>query len=261
MVTVEELKNSVSRNDVEGFLRTFLLLILQGTTLSLPKSRLKDDLLIEWKDCIPKNAQFYTDDFIAQLSSLWIEVLTEQGGKPSDRFLEELLTILNNKIKKTIKKESIDPLLNEVSLNVSDDYYNDKKAREDEIFSVDILLTKVHESLKRERTDLFLISYLAIVIEDKNYKIPKITIPEKIQAQWRRIISQQLKLKHSLEFLERLSKRWFYILNKKGIPSTNEQIKEVLYFVKANAKEDKVKQIKATSNEGGFFSRLFNKKS
>ena len=75
MLTVEELKESVSRNDHEGFLRVYIVLILQGTTLTLPKSRLQEQLIIEWKDCIPSIAQFYTDSFIEKLSHLWLELL------------------------------------------------------------------------------------------------------------------------------------------------------------------------------------------
>jgi hypothetical protein len=257
MVTITELKDCVSRNDVEGFLRSYILLLLQGTTLSLPTSRLKETLLIQWKDCIPKSAQFYTDDFIEKLSNLWLEILTEQGDSSSDRLLEELLTILNNKIKKTVKKAAIDPLLNEVSLKVSDDYYNDKKARESALLPIDELVFNVRTSIKKEQTELFLIAYLGIVIQNNAYKVPRISIPEKIQFQWRRILNEQLKLKYTQNFLEQLSSKWFYLLNKKGIPASQHHLKEILYFVKANAKEESEETKKNNNKSDGFFTRLF----
>ena len=258
MLTVEELKESVSRNDHEGFLRVYIVLILQGTTLTLPKSRLQEQLIIEWKDCIPSIAQFYTDSFIEKLSHLWLELLVEQGDSSSDRFLEELLTILNNKIKKAPKKEAATPLLNEVSLKVSDDYYKDKKARESKLLPVDQLLIKVNEMLKRERTDLFLIAYLGVIIQDTRYKVPKVTIPEKIKIQWKRIISHQLKYTPNQAFIDRLSSKWFFILNKKGIPSNQEKVKEILYFIKANAKEDTPTQEKPSLKKN-FIKNLFSK--
>lgn len=256
MITIEHLKNSVSRNDVEGFLRNYLLLLLQGTSLSLPKSTLQKELEIQWRDCIPKPAQFYTDQFIQSLSKLWLELLTEQGGVQTDSFLENLLHILNNKIRKKKTQTQAEPLLNEVSLSVSEDYYKDKKARESQLPEKDKLLIKLKQILERERSDLFIIGFLALSIQDQNYKVPRISIPEKINNQWKRIITQQLKLKCSPEFLKRLTSKWFYLINQKGIPTNQESLKELLYFMKTTSKEDPPEE--KESQPKGFLARLFN---
>ena len=236
MDPVQELNDCIARNDYDGFLKLYLTLVINRTSLELPKSRVLDTVVLQWRDCMPVKCKGYNDAFLQALAARWCDLMDLHGGVVTPRFAHEVLDLIEKRLPKQ-KVSSLlepDPNLNTVELSVSQAYYNDKKARDESLKSVHIHLDLARRAAKMHDVDAFLVDYLSVVIQQPRYKVPKVTILETIQSQWNLVCRNQLKMRPKEPFLRDLAARWFYLLNTKRVPTSQAQLKELLVYIKSS---------------------------
>ena len=239
MAHIQSLQAAIDRFDPEGFLVDYLTLVTRKASLTLPKSLVKETLLIEWRDCIPSRCGNVTDPFIEKLTDVWIQVVREQGTKLGDTFAEECYNILINRAA-TAKdhpndtRESDTPVndLTEVVSSISDHYQNEKKARKKKPKRSIELVEQAKEACKIHQVEPFLEAILVLAGRTDKALFPATSIPNKIYAKWETVIAAIFKMKADEEFLESLSGIWLNLVTKHGIPTRKSQIKTILIAVR-----------------------------
>ena len=116
-------------------------------------------------------------------------------------------------------------------------------------------LNGVHEkAFKSKNPDEFLIAHLTYAKHGQAKDVPKSTVPQHIREGWESIIGKAFGTIAGDDFLEALTNEWFYLVNQKGIPLTDEDQAELLVTFLAKRKQPK----RATHKQSpSIFKKLF----
>ena len=273
MPTLPDLSDHIIESNEQEFVKTYLLLLMEGYTLSVPNQKKLPEIKDAWSQILSRLYRDFDLKFLDSLSKLWHSLIMKQGGKISDKFSEEMLIILNGgnpeeilKEKEVIKQQAVErqqkihgqytqPLINEVKSNISTDYYDTKDAQAQKIPDKDKLDTQMKTAIKQHDHTSFLTSYLATSHYDVMPKVPRTTLLERIRSEWEEMLILQENKIIDEDFLDDLSALWFSIVNRKGIPYTLDDIKDIrVELIAKNPQKNNEKHTKKKS----FLNKLFN---
>ena len=148
--------------------------------------------------------------------------------------------------------------LTEVKSNISTHYYKEAQARQAEIPNTDVLFKKMKKAIKQYDIDGFLVAYLSQIHHNSALQVPLSSVADNIQTQWETILTTQFNVIPDQPFLEELCAKWFYIVNQKGLPSTQDKLEDILYFIAGKYKGPPQK--KPTSKKANHpLTRFFKK--
>ena len=242
MPTVHDLVDCVNRNDSHQFLLNYLKLIVGKCSLTLPTSREKETVIMQWQSVLPSQCKHCTQSFLESLSQLWLEIVDKQGGVVSDEFPAQCLSLLahhhvnrpltTNSDNSTQIKEGREPQLKEVTPSISKDYDQDKEARKERVPSVKKSKSALIQALKKGDVQVFLENYLAWSSQTPNAKVPLSSMVNKITAFWETRFERDFKYKPQREFIKSLVGKWHYLVSKKGIPQKRQELLELLYLLR-----------------------------
>ena len=296
MPSIDDLSNYVQNNDVKGFLLTYLQLLDEGAALSVPTS-LEDAKAREgWEEIVPSVTGGYTDEFISELTKLWLGTVNKQGGTITKTFAKELIAILENKPKpapepvekkaiatpahhplaaggkQTAAQPSSEPAAAEttqaqkvsydedtISSKISENYYSLEEAKETKLISKAELQNNIKLALNQKKHEVFLINYLSLIRHNEQIKVPVTSVLETIKSQWEHILMDQLDYQPETDFLKELAAKWFYLVNLKGLPNNKEKLEDFLFNLIANSKEQLVNPITGANKKENFITLLLKK--
>lgn len=259
MSHVENLKESIHRNDPEQFLADYLRLILQGSSLALPQTIELNAAKMQWRDAIPIVCGNPTDTFITNLSTLWAEIVQEHGGVRGESLPQDLLNLLlkrENTVKKLDQSDIPQHSIQRVTPSISSDYTKLENARKKPLRSKKECVENAANALHQSDESRFLIAYLELNVLAKTQKLPKTSISGKIFEFWKNQIQETFKKKMPDTFLEKLTGLWINITAKKGLPTTDYLVAELLYHCRAHY--EKPIATKTIKNET-LFKKLLNR--
>lgn len=295
MPSIDDLSNYVQNNDVKGFLLTYLQLLDEGAALSVPTS-LEDAKAREgWEEIVPSVTGGYTDEFIAELTKLWLGTVNKQGGTITKTFAKELIAILENKPKpasepvekkvittpahhppaaggKPTAAQSAEPVAEEttqgqkvsydedtISSKISENYYSLEEAKETKLISKVELQNNIKLALNQKKHEIFLINYLSLIRHNEQIKVPVTSVLETIKSQWEHILMDQLDYQPETDFLKELAAKWFYLVNLKGLPNNKEKLEDFLFNLIANSKEQLAGPATGANKKENFITLLLKK--
>ncbi len=242
-----ELRDCIKRIDYVSFLLCYIKLIKQNFNLAIPHSLNKDIAIDEWRNILLSISENFTEDFLNDLTSHWLEVIQKQGGVINENFINEILSILEQRSgeivdadskkmeeKKLLTEDEMPKpglgLIDSVKGTVSNTYYNKKKNREVTIREENELPRKILTALEHENIDDFLIYYLSYAEFGKLPEVPLVSTIAGISIKWKIILSKEFAYNPSDIFLEKLTSKWFYLVNAKGIPITSKIFYKLLEY-------------------------------
>jgi hypothetical protein len=254
MHNISELKDCVNQTDYYNFLRIYIYLVKEGENLNLPITNKFETVKNEWESILFFVAPIYTEEFIDNLSLLWLGVLDEYKGFIDKDFAQKMLAILVSGVKlrdiegskEEKKPEAIDPKYKKKGVEISSEkykdvgvaqfvnkhitnkYYKEKEAIDFEAPKEDLLDNGANQAIKKKDSNAFLVNYLSYSKYDVLPVLPKTTIKETIKADWESILKEKFSAKLDDGFLDSLSKRWFYLVNAYGLPINIEKCKNLL---------------------------------
>ncbi|NQY75125.1 MAG: hypothetical protein HRT90_10285 [Candidatus Margulisbacteria bacterium] len=99
MADLSGLNQFVDSQDTKGFLRAYLQLVLDGYNLSIPSSLEMDGVKKGWEQVLQSFMGSINDPFLTELSSLWLRLVKQQGGKLTENFSVQMMALLDGKPK------------------------------------------------------------------------------------------------------------------------------------------------------------------
>jgi len=274
MPELTDLSEHIANNNKDDFIKTYLLLLIEGYTLSIPKQIKLPDIKEAWSQILSRLYRDFTLEFLEDLSKSWLLLIQKQGGNITDNFPEELLIIINggNPIDALRKKEALakeaddrqkalhsqyaEPVINEVKSNISQNYYEIEQAESIKIPHKDKLEKQMTTAIKNLNHIGYLIKHLSVSHYEALPKVPKTTLLERIRSEWEEIIILQHNEMVDETFLDNLSSFWFSIVNQKGIPYTVENIKDILIDLMAKHPNETKEE---APKKKTIFNKLFKK--
>ena len=266
-VSFISLSDRIRDKDPQGFLLSYLQLVVAGKQLVLPTSDAYDTIKSAWESILYGVPGGYSSVFLIQLSNMWLRIVkaipSSKDPSFSRRVLEYLQThdlseldlpVIKNLPQKpkgkTLQKGRpvIDHLDDDQveerlqvptahpavapTLSSSEGSAYDHVHTESLDFSpapeTDI---KMHDALRSEEVDTFLIHYLTKTLHQITPQIPMSSVMDIIYYQWRDILMGEFNQLPSERFLKLLSKRWFGLMTQKGLPNSRDKIKALIYIV------------------------------
>ncbi len=222
MITIESLIDCIRSQDAFSFIRNYLLLIKNGSSLELPLSLDAETLATQWEDVVPKQCKFANKGFFEKVSKIWILILEDYHQNTEDEsfVIEHVLDVIDKKYK--IPEDKIHLAIRDGQVFSKSTY---RKTYEDrtEIYSDEILL----EHLKIGNYRLFLINMLENEIIEKSNSLPLSSVKNKIQSNWELILKQRFNFKRK-NTLEKITQSYFYLANKYGVPTNDNTIKRYI---------------------------------
>ena len=247
MANFAGLRDAMNRHDVENFLRLYIKDIIDGVTFTLPISTHLPQACIEWEDAMPKECVGYNEQFIKDLASLWLSIVSKLDEDTTD-VPQAALTLLTygdatqplESAEGPIKGLPLtgrNPKLDQVATHISADYYEQENAAKPDSYKPKSRRQALQDLMLTEKDKSFLIVYLGIIKNGKIPPVPKSTIIETIEDEWDKILHVRLKKEPSKTFIKKLAARWYYWTNRTGIPVTLEQFKALLVNIKTTEVE------------------------
>jgi len=284
MTQLIELPDYIYEEDHKGFLKTYLKLISEGYTLTIPTETKIEDVKEGWNEILQRISQDLTDKFVDSLSKLWVTLLhNRDSAVVGEHFVKEMLlmidpTALDDEIEneqaplpqpsqtrpktpniQLTNMQTKDPLDEDVTSSISPNYYKIETARKSEIPSKENLDKLILEAIKKNDAHAFLIHYLSKSKHNEKPRIPMSSVLEIIKTQWEEIILTDLNQIPPDNFLDQMGHQWFYLVNKNGLPYSIEHIKNILYTLMSTYKGPKKKQQKP-KKMSALLNKLLRKK-
>lgn len=286
MTTLIELPDYMYEGDAEGFLQTYLRLLTEGYSLTIPKQTSLDEITEAWQNILPRISNDFELPFAEEVAKLWRQLLRRQGAQMNETFAEEMLAILEGRPKNEGKKveteitsemlnddefyENLKPgtltpdvvekrdgdASNEVLSNISDSYYNFESNKSSLDIKPKNAWPQIETALEDHDVDGFLIHYLSQARDGIKPKVPVSSVLQVIRNQWEEIMMVDHNLMAEDEFLSRLSSRWFSVVNQRGLPYSMDAIEDLLtYFMENYSAPPKQKKEKKKGLLGKLFRR------
>ncbi|MFC1617182.1 hypothetical protein ACFL2K_03080 [Candidatus Margulisiibacteriota bacterium] len=252
MPTTDDLSNYIQGNDIKGFMLCYMQLVDGGHNLSVPSHLELKGIQDGWQEILPNVTGGYSDEFVLELSKYWFSVVKKQGGKVGDNFTKEIIAIIEGKPTPNIQKKQAPkkpiqttdteatptvtsptnaPVGNEVASNISSHYYSYQGATETMLLSQKELTKNVREAINYGDANEFLVNYLSFSRHNERIQVPLSTVLKTISTGWENIILGKFNLKPSGVLVKAITSKWFYLVNHKGLPSTNEKMQDLLYYL------------------------------
>lgn len=270
-VTFTSLAECIKMNDHMGFLRSYMQLVIAGKNLHVPTSLEYMPVKEAWEEILFGVPGGYTDEFLINVSNIWIRLCQKQGNKIDDNFARDILDILEGKTVKKRSKTSSDetittssklpkkeavsfapgmpmishttvdaitdkkrraeanPKLSGVDGSVSQSYYVERDLSDFKLPPVNDMEKNMMAALKQRHVDTFLFNYLGMSKTQLSPRLPMTSVLDLIYLQWREILLERFSTMPPEIFLKQLSKRWFYLVNKRGLPSQINVIHAILH--------------------------------
>jgi len=259
MAHIDDLKDSIQRHDPERFLADYLTLIVNGASLTLPRTIEKDAAKLQWRDVIPSVCGTPSEGFISDLTALWGELVQEHGGIVGKSVPQDLLDLLLKKVAtQNIPKETRHDgnSIQRVTPSISNDYTKLQEAKKQPLRAKSDLVQACKQALLSDNEFQFLIAYLELNVQTKKNILPKTSISGKAYLWWDETIQEKFKQKMPDYFLEKLSGLWINAVAKKGLPTSDYHVSELFYHIKANYDLSKPKKQEAKPSQINRFIRF-----
>lgn len=104
-VNFTSLADCIKNNDPEGFLKSYMMLVIAGKELSIPKSKNYTEVKRAWFDILYGVPGGFSEEFLIDISNIWLQIQRHiQGG--SDQVLAKQMVdfLKNNQINRAVKQ-------------------------------------------------------------------------------------------------------------------------------------------------------------
>ena len=237
--------------------------------MSCPVDQNKSKLNEKWGKILAKYRRDFSDEFCEGVTDRWFELLSVCDIKSSDLEMElceaagiKMESIESNHVRKKKKttaediprseQHSRDPL---TKPEISSAYRERQLAEAVSLPELDQLNKAHQKAFSSNNPDHFLISHLTFAKYGTAKLVPKSTVPQNIREGWESIIGEEFNTIANDEFLSALTNEWFYLVNQKGIPMTDEDQEEILVTFLAKKKRPEKTQASSPS----LLKKLFGK--
>lgn len=237
MADFSRLADAIKQQDHTSFLREYLHLIVSGTGLTLPTATNMTGVRDQWLDIILSIYANYSDEFLNNLTALWLRTIAQLSPSLPDSVPKQLLDILENRRRPEAEvqpaptpehpRQIVAGDRETVVSQISQDYYRDRKARAFEPPPLPELAKELRKSISQNDADGFLIYFLAQIVREPKPPVPMSSVQDIIFHQWEDIFKRRLGFVPERPFLEALSLRWFYLVNRYGLPINSDKLKEL----------------------------------
>lgn len=242
MVRLAELRLSMKRHDVPNFLRVYLKDVLSGEALTLPTSVDLAQARLQWEDALPMDCQDYSEGFIKDLAELWLSVVSKLDPHTTNvpQAALALLTYGDGSEPLTPVDQGLsespfiggNPNLKTVATQISASYYAQHQEQHSPVLSPQDKKAKLLVLMKKKKDKEFLLLYLSHHSNEALLEFPKSTVFEVIQEEWRKILHVYFREAPPVPFLQQLSLRWYYWMNRVGIPTQSEAVRSLCLKLK-----------------------------
>ncbi len=203
------LSGYAKKGDVRGFLREYLRLIMDGKVHHIPATMDKEAAKSGWADILSEKVKEFSGHFLEKISQEWVTLVTNQGGVTDEHFVAKIVEKLYRTNPEPVLKVS--PLSQDIQRDESEE-------------TAGSIFKKVKQMIDEENSDLFLVYYLSYIQLGIVPVLPLSTVHHLIEVKWEEIIGREFGVTPSSVFLLKLTSRWFYVMNLKGIPTTPDQL-------------------------------------
>ncbi len=227
-------------------------MLQDGSALSIPAILELEGAKKGWTQII-ESLGGAPDSFVTDVAQVWLPLIQRQGGTITVNFADQLLALLDGQPKPADvlppgkekgaappKEEAAKPAAGasavpvpeppaEVSSKISDHYYGVKTLRESKPSSQAALQADIQKALDTQDAIAFLMAHLSFVRHGKMPQVPKSTVVAVIRSQWESILMDRFSWMPEDQFLDDLSKLWFYLVHQDGFPARAEVIENQLY--------------------------------
>tara|TARA_A100001015_G_scaffold24169_1_gene27300 strand:+ start:4577 stop:5353 length:777 start_codon:yes stop_codon:yes gene_type:complete len=238
MFRIQDLTDSLNRNDPFSFLLVYLNLIVQGSSLSLPTQSKINFVKDEWASLMPPSCQNFTDSFLLELSQIWIKLVDSHSGIMSDFYVSELLDILTSEpqVKSLVSVAEDGPLigmnpkLNSIESSISSDYKLEQNILNQEEINNKHTLDQLLTFYSNQDAISFLNYYLEFCLQNDQFNYPQSSLLESIEDAWTSIFSELYKKKPNEQFIKDISFIWFHFVNKYSIPYVKTELETIIFY-------------------------------
>ncbi|MBT5856567.1 hypothetical protein HOH87_08060 [bacterium] len=259
MAQLTELSHFIETDDIKGFLKTYMILLKEGFTLSIPLETDVKKVVEAWTQIVSRISRRFEDSFVINLSKLWLISINKIGATVDDTFPLRMIQQLdpdyidedqpdtlpspqtkpssNGSLKIRLPEINGTEKPNEISSNISPDYYAYEAAQKTVVPKTDAIENDIQEAIGSDNPNGFLVHYLSQVRLGKSPKLPMSSVLNIIQTQWEEILLSDLEVHPSDEFIDQVSAIWFHAVNQKGLPHTGESQEDMLIFLMSRYEE------------------------
>ncbi len=262
------LSERIKDKDPQGFLLSYLQLVVAGKQLILPTSDSYENVKSAWESILYGVPGGYSSSFLIQLSNMWVQIVKAVPSSSQPDFPRRVLTYLQTNhlsdliqatpdIVTTVKPKGKVLQKGRPIIDHLDDDQVEKKIQQPvthhavvptlpssdgeayqhihtdslDFSQVPANEQKMHESLRSEEVDAFLVHYLTKTLYQISPRVPMSSVLDIIYYQWRDILMGEFNQLPSERFLKLLSKRWFGLMTQNGLPNSRDKIKALIYIV------------------------------
>lgn len=228
-MSVSTLQHAIDNADTQSFLLSYFQALDEGQNLSIPTHMETNGIQKGWEKVFEVLGLNSTPKFTSALSQHWFKVISQQGGQINDTFVKDVLNILTGQTSQPAATDTqtqtpvqADPIA-DVESQISDAYKTDQALRYTTVEEDEATLKKnLNLALQHNHTALFLASYIKLnLLDHTTYPVPLSTISSIIFDHFKERIMRQFNQTQRQPFIQALTKQWFGLTNKYGIPKTD----------------------------------------
>lgn len=225
MKTVKDLQDFINSGDVYSFLETYLKIVEDNGSLELPAELNMDTLASQWQDILPLSCQQATSEFYDQLAIIWFELVNSYQETTEDKTfnISSLLMLLHRNY---LKENKFD------SFAIRQGYVLKKDTKQNQaIYNItyDFSEKKLQSALSSNNPKEFLIEYCKLSLTG-DVSLPKTSLEEKILQEFSSILLSRYN-KTTKSFLNKLTKLYFNLVNRFGLPMTNDILTKYIQYM------------------------------
>jgi hypothetical protein len=226
-MTLAKLGVEIDRNDASGFVRLYIVCLMQGFLLRIPTAASTDTLREMWSTILAKYRRNFSDEFCDAVTLYWESLMG--GIDPKSPSIEHDLCRAAGIDVSTI--DVIHPLIpatppDNPLLSKNEGFVSDISERYQAYRAIDAISIPDPEQLKSMRQKAFksqdvpgfLGAHLSFAAHGELVAVPKSSVHASIRSQWETIIADLYHTIATDEFVHQLTNTWFYLVNQKGIP-------------------------------------------
>ena len=221
--SLETLQNCISQHNPFTFLKTYLILIKEGHTLSLPTNIELDLLQEEWKEVLPKTC-IAPESFYTELSHIWLNLITRiPKESPYKNTITELIEILQG-THTSSNPTSADLYQGGLGAQTSKAYktlieFTTKNPSQQK------LEKDLHTYIKKENAKAFLQTYLWLSALNKTYTLSHSRQRKNNEDFWKQKLNTTYNCK-SESFITDIINLYINLAHTIGIPITQELVEQ-----------------------------------
>jgi hypothetical protein len=259
------LSQRIKDKDPQGFLISYLQIVVAGKPLTLPTSDAYDTTKSAWESILYGVPGGYSSSFLIQLSNIWLKIIKAIPESSHPEFARRVLTYLethnlselaipasekpkpkgkthhkgrpvidhldDHQLEQKIQTPTAHPTVNPVLASPQGSAYDSVHTGTLDFSKESDTDIQLNQALHAEDVDAFLISVLTKSLYQIKPNIPMSSVMDIIYYQWRDILMAEFNQVPSERFLKLLSKRWFNLMTQNGLPNSRDKIKALIYIV------------------------------